>query len=99
MSAFVVLLKSKKLISVCENWIKNPILGAQSLVFFSPNNNDVPKFDLEPTYFFQLDNAACYEAHVLKRFGKTFSIILSFYRDLIFTNIYSQNRLKLVKYT
>lgn len=39
--AYVVLLKDEKLISVCEEWIENPVDNQNSLDFFS-RNEDVP---------------------------------------------------------
>lgn len=72
MSAYVVILKSEKLIPLRRNCIQNPILNANSLVFHSPNIVDVPNFDLPVEYFFQPDAVACYNARILSEFGKDF---------------------------
>ena len=74
MSVFVVILKCGKLISVKSSWLKTtrPTCYTKSLVFFSPNNQDVPDFGLEQSYYFQPTIPACYESRVVKEFGKFF---------------------------
>lgn len=72
MSAFVVITKNQKLISVQKNWIKNPTQKQKSLVFFSPSKADAPNFNLKPSYFFQTNSSACYDARILKGFGEQF---------------------------
>lgn len=70
MSAFVVILRNDKLISVQKDWIKTPIVGQKSLVFVSPNKCDSPNFDLKISYFFHEQTPACYEARILEPFGE-----------------------------
>lgn len=74
MSAFVVILKSEKLISVRDTWVQNQIIGEYSLIFYSPNDEDEPNFELKPSHYHQ-NIISCYEARVLKQFGKYFILI------------------------
>lgn len=70
MSAYVVILKSGKMISVHKNWLQKPILNKPSRVFFSANFLDVPDFRLKLSYHFDATISACYESRVLNEFGR-----------------------------
>lgn len=67
--AFVVILRNEKLISIRDVWIQNPTIGGNSLIYFSPTDDDVPDFSLQPEYFFSSQTIACYIGRVEKRFG------------------------------
>lgn len=69
MSAYVVVLRSQKLISVKARWVQNPIINEESVVFYSPNDGEHPNFTSEPLYFFKYDMTACYQSRVVKKFG------------------------------
>lgn len=75
MSAFVVILKSKKLISMRDTWVQNQVIGEYSLISYLPNDEDEPNFELKPSYYHQ-NIISCYDARVLKKLGKRF--ILTF---------------------
>lgn len=72
MSAFVVVLKSNKLICVPENWLKNTVLNEESLVFFSKNTQPAD-FTLKPAFYFDSTVPSCYESRVVERFGLFFN--------------------------
>lgn len=69
MSAYVVILKNQKMISVRAGWVQNPKINEKSVVFHSPNDGEQPNFTLKPLYFFNDNVAACYQSRVLKKFG------------------------------
>lgn len=56
-----------------ENESKTPsaaeIEPSISKVFYSPNEDDKPNFDLPKMFYFKKDNVACYEGYVTKKFG------------------------------
>ncbi|XP_031639138.1 uncharacterized protein LOC116351195 [Contarinia nasturtii] len=69
MSAFLVVLRNKnKLISVRDTWVKNPIIDEKTIIFYSPNDQEIPDFDMKPSYFFNENTKACYEGRIVKRF-------------------------------
>lgn len=70
MSAFVVILKSNKLVAVQPRWIQDPTLHAETLVYFSPILDSLPNFQAPLMYFFDPEMTACYEARILEDFGK-----------------------------
>lgn len=77
MSFYAILLKDQKLLALKKNWIKNPILNANTSVFFSPNDQDNPNFELKTSYFFKSNVVALYDGYVLKMFGK-YSCLLAY---------------------
>lgn len=52
MPAFIVNINANKLISVKAEWLKNPVLGKETLVFFSPNESENAFFSTDISYFF-----------------------------------------------
>lgn len=70
MSAFVVVLKSNKLVAAQSRWVQDPTLHAETLVYFSPILDGLPNFQAPLKYFFDPQMTACYEARVLEQFGK-----------------------------
>lgn len=73
MSAYVVILKCKKLISVKSRWVQNPIINEKSMVFHSPNDGELPNFVSTPLFYFTHEVAACYQSRVVQKFGKLHS--------------------------
>ncbi|XP_031639139.1 uncharacterized protein LOC116351196, partial [Contarinia nasturtii] len=68
MPAFVVILKSNKLISVRGSWVEIPILGEESRIFHSPNAKDKANFEIETSHFFHVNETACYIGRIYKHF-------------------------------
>lgn len=69
--AYVVILNNNKtVIAVQKNWILNPNLHQESLIFYSSNAMDKPDFTLQVKYHFQSEAPHCYYDRLLERFGK-----------------------------
>lgn len=66
--ASIVVLKCQKLISVQNKWLRD--LSGYTRMFYSPDDNDIANFDLEPFYYFRDNWIGCYEALVCESFGK-----------------------------
>lgn len=72
MNFSVVLLKSNRYVVVPTKWIKNPIVGEQSVVFHSPHADSDPDFELKREFYLNQSSDACYDAFVYKIFGNKF---------------------------
>lgn len=75
MPAFIVNINANKLISVKAEWLKNPVLGKETLVFFSPNESENAFFSTDISYFFSPKLRATYKGYVQERFSKFFEFI------------------------
>lgn len=80
MDFFVVFLESRRYMVVQRQWISNPVVGAEAKIFFSADKNAVPNFEIEPEFYVNPNLGACYNAFVLKAFGKpnSFSKCITF---------------------
>lgn len=76
MPAFLVNLCVNKLISVRDLWVRTPVLGEESLVFYSPNENDDPDFKIETAHYFASNVKACYKGRVQQKFGMFVIIVI-----------------------
>lgn len=72
MNFFVAYLESKRYIALKESWIQNPILGKESKVFFSNDENTVPDFSLPIQFYLNNREDGVYDAFVYRKFGKYF---------------------------
>lgn len=68
LSYFTTFLKSKTVLVLKEQWIKNPIAGQNSLVFHSPNETSTADFSIEKRFYFQENQEFCYDAFIEKGF-------------------------------
>lgn len=65
---FAVYLKCKKFVVVKREWILNPVVREESLVFLSQNNDVVPNFQLEKGFYISKNVEMCYEGFIFKSF-------------------------------
>lgn len=79
MNFYVVYLESGKYIALKRNWVQNPILGEESMVFLSKDESANPNFSSEQLFYVNKNVDATYKAFVYKRFGITF--IFFFYKN------------------
>lgn len=77
---FVVLLKSRRYITVRGNWIQTPApkYGEIGKVFYSPDENAEADFSLEVKYLFNQNDAHVYEGYIMKSVGKIFTFTIFF---------------------
>lgn len=69
----VVLLESRQFILVPLNWVENSkINGEMTRVFSSPQEDEIPVFDLTENYLFDKDKTQVYNGFLRKKFGKNF---------------------------
>lgn len=66
---FAVILLSKRFIIVRDDWIKEATIREETKIFFSPDSNAQPNFDLEVKFLFNEKSANAYKGYVLKHFG------------------------------
>lgn len=62
----VISLKQNRLIVSKRDWIENAVIGVETRVFFSPDDNEQPNFTTESKYFFDGNKSQCYEGLVIK---------------------------------
>lgn len=67
---FATILLSRRFIIVEDDWVENKRNGEKTRIFFSPNQNAEPNFDLEIKYLFNERVPNVYQGYVLKHFGK-----------------------------
>lgn len=65
---FAVVLQQNRMIVVKETWIKNPIVGQNSKVYISNDEQSVPDFSLRPIYLLNTSIDACYNGRIIKKF-------------------------------
>lgn len=70
MNFFVVFLESRRYKVVKRDWISNPVVNVKTTMFYSNNPAAVANFAMQPEYYFNPDNDACYNIYVVKSFGK-----------------------------
>lgn len=64
------ILSSRRHIVIRDDWTENPNIGIKTKIFYSPDFNMDPNFDLEVKYLLNARAANVYEGYVLKSFGK-----------------------------
>lgn len=70
--AFAVLLRCNKLVAVKAEWVYNPVVNGLSTIFYSKNNDENARFEVNAKHFFNGDETGCYYGYVYKDFGKIF---------------------------
>lgn len=70
MSFFAVYLKSKRVIVVKEDWIQNPKVGKESVVFISPDENAEADYHIPREYFINPNSNGCFDGYLMKKFGE-----------------------------
>lgn len=66
---FAVYLKCKKFIVVKRQWIFNPVVREESIVFLSQNNDAVPNFQLKKGFYISKNVDMCYEGFIFNSFN------------------------------
>lgn len=66
MEKFIVVYLEKK------EYFENRNLSKQTKIFFSPNQDEIPDFTKKTKFYVNKNQAQCYDAVVVKRFGKHF---------------------------
>lgn len=67
---FAIILMCKRFIIVQDNWVENPKINEKTKIFFSPDLNTQPNFDLNEKFLFNKNVSNVYTGYVLKRFGE-----------------------------
>lgn len=67
---FVVILLSKRFVVVPDHWVETQTIREETKVFFSPDPNEQPNFQLTAKFLFNKDESHVYKGYVLKHFGK-----------------------------
>lgn len=70
MNFFVVFMECRRNVVVKKEWISNPIVGAETRMFYSNDRDAVPNFEMVPEYYLNSQCSACYNVFVIKSFGK-----------------------------
>lgn len=95
---FVAILECKKIIVIPNNWVENGNSRDLTKIFYSPNENDEPDFNLPKMTFFDLTETKCYRGYVLKEY-REYNFLYFFNKILIkwianwsIINIFSNKR-------
>lgn len=75
MNFFVVQTESMRWLAVKRDWVQNPILKKRSLVFLSPNPNEIADFKIQSSFYINQHENSVYESFVWPEFGKYFFAI------------------------
>lgn len=67
---FAAILSSRRHIVIRDDWAENRNIGMKTKIFYSPNFNMDPNFDLEVKYLLNARVPNVYEGYVLKSFGE-----------------------------
>lgn len=67
---FVVVLLQQKLLVIPEKYVESVTEFGYTKVFFSENTGMQPNFDINTKYYFCENENACYEAFIVRSFGK-----------------------------
>lgn len=67
---FAIILLSRRFIIVQDNWVENPDISEKTKIFYSPDQNENPNFDLEVKFLFNGRVPNVYEGYIWQHFGK-----------------------------